>query len=226
MARLRGAAKLPSADWRRVARLFVLIALAAGMVVAWRWRFALDPTAIGAAIARYPAAPLVFLGVHIAASLLFVPRTVLAIAAGLIFGMAWGVVWAAAGSVAGAVAGFVVVRYINAGVIDLESLARIRPLLDRIERGGWRAVALLRLIPVIPHSLGNYGLGLTRLPLGAFAFGSLVGQLPMTIACVDLGAGGGRLAMGESGWVAPTAIGIAALGLSLFIPAVARRRLE
>ena len=41
-----------------------------------------------------------------------------------------------------------------------------------IERGGWRAVALLRLIPIMPHSLANYGLGLTALPLGAYRDGA------------------------------------------------------
>jgi uncharacterized membrane protein YdjX (TVP38/TMEM64 family) len=214
----------PFAGWRRGARLIVLVLLAAGIAFAWRWRMALDPMAIGAAIAGYPAAPLVFLGVHIVASLLFVPRTVLAIAAGLLFGMGWGVVWAAIGSVAGAVAGFCLARYVNAGFVDLESNARIRPVLDRVQRGGWRAVALLRLIPVIPHSLGNYGLGLTPLQVGPYAFGSLVGQLPMTIACVGLGAAGERLALGDAGWVAPTVIGAAALGLSLLIPVLARRR--
>jgi uncharacterized membrane protein YdjX (TVP38/TMEM64 family) len=83
---------------------------------------------------------------------------------------------------------------------------------------------VLRLIPVMPHSLANYGLGLTQLPLGAYAFGSLVGQLPMTIAYVDLGAGGGRLMLGSAGWLEPTLIGLAALSLSLLIPAYSRWR--
>jgi uncharacterized membrane protein YdjX (TVP38/TMEM64 family) len=214
----------PFAGWRRGARLIVLVLLLAGIAAAWRWPAALDPLAVGAAIAGYPAAPLVFLGMHVAASLLFVPRTVLAVAAGLLFGTGWGVVWAAIGSVLGAVAGFCVARYVNDGVVDLEDNARIRPVVDRVRRGGWRAVALLRLIPVVPHSLANYALGLTALPLGPYAFGSLVGQLPMTIACVDLGAAGERLALGRAGWVVPTVIGVAALGLSLLIPFLARRR--
>ncbi len=119
---------------------------------------------------------------------------------------------------------FSVARYLNAGHIDAAGSARLRPILDRVERGGWRAVALLRLIPVVPHSLANYGLGLTRVRLGAYAFGSLIGQLPMTVACVDLGAAGERLALGRPGWVVPTAIGAAALAVSLLVPAVARRR--
>jgi uncharacterized membrane protein YdjX (TVP38/TMEM64 family) len=205
-------------------RLVVLGFVLAGAIAAWHWRAQLDPAATAATIARYPAAPLLFLALHIAASLLFVPRTMLAIVAGLVFGVGWGIVWAALGSVAGGVAGFLVARYVNGGLVDLDAMARIGPVLERVERGGWRAVTLLRLIPVMPHSLANYALGLTRLPLGAYAVGSLLGQLPMTIAYVDLGAAGGRLMRDGTGWVEPTVIGLAALSLSLLIPAIARRR--
>jgi uncharacterized membrane protein YdjX (TVP38/TMEM64 family) len=219
--RQAAARDVPMAGLRRAARFALLAFLAAGAVTVWRWRGVLDPTTIGAAIARYPAAPLGFLAVHIAASLLFVPRTLLAIVAGLLFGMGWGIVWAASGSVAGAVAGFLVSRYVSSGVSDL---GRFEPIAARVERGGWRAVAVVRLIPVMPHSVANYGLGLTKLPLGTFALGSLLGQLPMTIAYVDLGAAGGRLMFGGASWIEPTLIGLAALSLSLLIPAIARRR--
>jgi uncharacterized membrane protein YdjX (TVP38/TMEM64 family) len=206
-------------------RLMLLAAMAVGTAVAMHGRGLLDPLAIAAIIGRNPAAPLVFLGLHIAGSLLFVPRTVLAVAAGLVFGMGWGLVWGAAGSVLGAVAGFLIARYLNSGIVDLATYSKIAPLLDRIRFGGWRSVAILRLIPIIPHSLVNYALGLTPIRLLPFAFGSLLGQLPMTIACVDLGAAGERLALGE-GWVVPTVIGAAALALSLLIPTAARRRAE
>jgi len=212
---------LPAVGLRRTARLVVLVLLAIGAASVWQWRAILDPTTITAAIGRYPAAPLGFLAVHIAASLLFIPRTLLAIVAGLLFGMGWGIVWAATGSVAGAVAGFLVARFVNSDLVDPR---RLGPIVGAVERGGWRAVAVLRLIPVIPHSLANYALGVTRLPLAAYALGSLLGQLPLTIAYVDLGAAGGRLMRGSANWVAPTLIGLAALSLSLLIPAVSRRR--
>ncbi len=215
---------LPGGGLRRGARLLLLGLLLAGAAIAWRWRASLDPAALGTEIGRYPLAPLVFLAVHIGGSLLFVPRTVLAIAAGLLFGVGWGIVWAAIGSAAGAAAGFLVARYLNAGFVDLSRSDTIRPILERVERGGWRAVAGLRLIPVMPHSLANYGLGLTRLPLGGYAFGSLIGQLPMTVAYVEFGAAGERVMLGAAGWLMPTLIGLAALALSLLIPAVARLR--
>jgi len=212
---------LPPLGVRRTLRLGLLGLLVIGVASAWRCREILDPMTITAAIGRYPAAPLGFLAVHTAASLLFIPRTLLAIVAGLLFGMGWGIVWAASGSVAGAMAGFLVARYINSGLIDLRLLG---PVVGRIERGGWRAVAVLRLVPVMPHSMANYALGLTKLSLGAYTFGSLLGQLPMTIAYVDLGAAGQRLMLGSARWLEPTLIGLAALTLSLLIPVIARRR--
>ncbi len=220
----RAVRDLSTAWLRGSARLLLAALLLAGAAIAWRWRASLGPAALGAEIGRYPLAPLVFLAAHLAGSLLFVPRTVLAIAAGLLFGVGWGIVWAAIGSVAGAMAGFLAARYLNAGLIDLSRNPTIRPILVRVERGGWRAVAGLRLIPVMPHSLANYGLGLTRLPLGSYALGSLLGQLPMTVAYVEFGAAGERVMLGASGWLAPTLIGLVALALSLLIPAIARLR--
>jgi uncharacterized membrane protein YdjX (TVP38/TMEM64 family) len=212
---------LPILGLRRTVRLVLLGLIVIGAASVWRWRAVLDPTAITAAIGRSPLAPLGFLAVHIAASLLFVPRTLLAVVAGLLFGMGWGIVWVALGSVAGAIAGFLVARYINSGLIDA---GRLGSVVEQVERSGWRGVAVIRLIPVIPHSLANYALGLTRLPLGAYTVGSLLGQLPMTIAYVDLGAAGQRLMLGRANWIAPTLIGLAALSLSLLIPAIARWR--
>ncbi|HEX3883289.1 MAG TPA: VTT domain-containing protein [Stellaceae bacterium] len=217
-------AALPVNRLRLAGRLALVAALIAGIVAAWHWRMVFEPAALSAHLAGSPVAPLIFLALHVAASLLFVPRTLLAIVGGLVFGMWWGTLWAALGSVVGASAGFLVARYVNAGIIDTTSWARLSGPLGRVERGGWRAVAMIRLIPVIPHSLTNYALGLTRLGLVPYALGSFLGQLPLTIAYTDLGAAGGKVVLGAGGWIVPTAIGAAALALSLAIPLIARRR--
>lgn len=216
----------PLAKLRLAGRVLVLALLAAGMVAVWRHRGVLDPAALKAAIAGYPVALLVlaFLAIHVAASLLFVPRTMMGLVAGALWGAWQGTLWAAVGSVLGAVAGFLVARYVNSGLIDVESLPRLGPILQRAERGGWRAVTMLRLIPIIPHSLTNYALGLTRLPLGGYAFGSFLGQLPLSVAYASFGAAGGRVASGESGWVAPVLIGAAALLASLLLPRLQKAR--
>jgi uncharacterized membrane protein YdjX (TVP38/TMEM64 family) len=198
--------------------------LLAGTAAAWRWRAILDPVAIAAAVTRYPAAPLGFLVIHILASLLFIPRTVLAIAAGLLFDGRWGILWAEIGSVAGAVAGFLVARHIHSGLFDIRRISRMGAILRRVESGGWRTVALLRLIPVMPHTLANYALGLTGMPLRTYTLGSSVGQLPMTIAYVDLGAAGEQFMTGNAGWLEPTLISLAMLAFTLVISARFRWR--
>ena len=214
----------PLASFRLAGRLAIVVIVLAGAIFLWARQGAVNAEAITQVIATYPAAPLVFLGIHIVASLIFFPRTVLAVAAGALFGAWAGALWAVLGATIGAAAGFLLARYVNGGLLDLESMQRLGPVLLRAERGGWRAVAVLRLIPVIPHALTNYALGLTRLPLGAYAMGSLVGQLPMAIACADFGAAGERLAAGKAGWLAPTLIGLAVLGLSVLVPKLAARK--
>src|SRR5690349_5397138 len=96
----------------RGVRLAVLGLVVLGIAGAWRWRQLFDPLVLTAWIGGNPAAPLIFLVLHIAASLFFVPRTLLAVGAGLVFGMWWGILWAALGSVAGALAGFLLARYV------------------------------------------------------------------------------------------------------------------
>lgn len=211
-------------------RVVVLALLAGGIVAAWYWRRLFDPLGLTWIIAASPSAPLIFLALHVAASLFFVPRTLLALGAGLMFGVWWGILWAALGSVTGAVAGFAVARYIDAGFLGRADPAGLAALLQRAERGGWRMVALVRLVPLIPHSLTNYALGVTRIGLRAYAFGSLLGQLPLTVAYADLGAAGGRALLGGADWrhqaLWPSLIGFTALALSLLIPLLARRRLR
>jgi uncharacterized membrane protein YdjX (TVP38/TMEM64 family) len=208
-------------------RLILLAVLGVGIVAAWHWRGVFDPAALTALIDNSPAAPLVFIVLHIVASLVFVPRTLMALGAGLVFGMWWGALWAALGSLLGAIAGFLLARYLGGGLAARAGWRRAAALLERAEAGGWRMVAVIRLVPIIPHSLTNFALGLTGVRLGAYVLGSFLGQLPLTIAYADLGAAGGRALLGGGDWpnavLWPTLIGVSALALSLVFPLAMRR---
>ena len=175
-------------------------------------RGALEPTVIRDAIQNQPLAPIIFIGLQVIASLLFIPRTILGIAAGLVFGFVWGSVWALVGAEAGAAAGLAVVRWLGAGRFNLEDTPRLGPLVERAEQGGWQAVALLRLFPGLPHGIVNTALGLTRISWRDYLVGSFLGMLPMTIAQVDIGAAGGLALTGGRAWIVAliAAIGIAA----------------
>jgi uncharacterized membrane protein YdjX (TVP38/TMEM64 family) len=77
---------------------------------------------------------------------------------------------------------------------------------------------------MLPHPLTNYGLGLTRLSLGDYTLGTLLGQIPMTVAYVEFGAAGNEVLSGGANWVLPTIIGAVVLAISIFLPRLLRRR--
>ena len=205
--------RMPVTRLKRAGRLLLLALLVAGFAVAWLDRDALSPATIEATLTRSAAAPVLFLGVHIATSLLFIPRALIAATAGAMFGLWWGLVWATVGSVLGSACGFLVARYIYGGLIDLETLPWLGPYLRRAERGGWPVVTAIRLLP-INHSVVNYALALTRLRFADYLAGSLLGQIPSTVAFVEFGAVGERAASGKSGWLVPMLLGLAALGVA------------
>ncbi len=84
-------------------------------------------------------APIVFLALHVAFSLLFLPRTIMAITAGLVFGFWYGLLWASVGSVAGALAGFVLTRYFASGLVKPSEWSRFGSVVRHVEQGGWRS---------------------------------------------------------------------------------------
>jgi uncharacterized membrane protein YdjX (TVP38/TMEM64 family) len=175
----------------KIARILALLLVAAGIAVAFVYRHVIDPIAIRNAIAANPLAPAIFIGLQIAASLLFVPRLVMGIAAGLLFGFVWGLLWAVCGAVAGAAAGFALVRWFGVtGVLDQSP--GLGAMVRKAEQGGWRAVAILRLMPV-PHSVANTLLAMTSLSWRDYLIGSFAGMLPMTVAQVDIGASGSAI---------------------------------
>jgi len=195
-------------------RIVALLMLVAGIAAAILYRDAIDPVAIKSAIAANPLAPVIFIGLQMAASLLFVPRTVLGIAAGLIFGFFWGTVWALLGALAGAAAGFAFVRWFGAtGVLDTSP--GIGRLVARAETGGWRSVAILRLTP-LPHSLTNTLLAMTNLSWRNYLIGSFIGMLPMTLAQVDIGAAGVALLQGEQ-WLVACLMLAAGIGATFWL---------
>ncbi len=194
----------------RIARIIALLLVVAGIVLAFVYRHDIDPVAVRNAIAANRMAPAIFIALQILASLLFVPRLVMGIAAGLLFGFYWGLLWAVCGAVAGAAAGFALVRWFGvSGVLDASP--GVGQMVKKAEAGGWRAVAILRLMPV-PHSVANTLLAMTNLSWRDYLIGSFAGMLPMTIAQVDIGASGSAILSGGQWLIAclMLALGLAA----------------
>jgi uncharacterized membrane protein YdjX (TVP38/TMEM64 family) len=207
--------------WLRLALFAALLAaIAAGVV----FRGQLQVGWLADVVDDYPAVmPAAFVLVHMAASLVFVPRSVMAVVAGAVFGVAWGAMWSMVGAMAGAMAGFLIARFVNDGLISPDEAPGIGKLVQRAVAGGWQFVMVSRLIPVLPHALVNYVYGLSRIPAGQYALGSFLGMLPQTLALVQFGEAGAA-ALGGGLWQRSLILGLLLLAVSMAIPRLIPRR--
>lgn len=130
--------------------------------------------------------------VYVAAVLLFVPGSLLTIGAGLVFGLAWGAVIVSAASTTGAALAFLIARYLARGRVEAlaKRNARFSAIDHAIREKGWRVVALLRLSPLVPFSIGNYLYGLTPVAFGPYVLASWIAMMPATLVYVWIGAAG------------------------------------
>jgi uncharacterized membrane protein YdjX (TVP38/TMEM64 family) len=133
--------------------------------------------------------PVAFVLVYIVATVLFVPGTLLTLAAGALFGITGGMLIVSLGSTVGASLAFLIARYFaRQHVAALAARNRMLGAIDRaIAEGGWKVVAMLRLSPLIPFNLQNYLYGLTPIRFVPYVISSWLAMLPGTLLYVYLG---------------------------------------
>jgi len=137
-----------------------------------------------------PWAPLAYMGFYAVACIFAVPGSILTLSGGFLFGLGSGILFVSAGSILGATLAFLVGRYLLRGWI-VEKIGhdlRFRALDEAVAREGWRIVLLVRLCPIFPFPVTNYGFGITRIPLKQYIVASWIGMLPATVVLVYIGS--------------------------------------
>jgi uncharacterized membrane protein YdjX (TVP38/TMEM64 family) len=126
--------------------------------------------------------PLVFAVGYAIATVAFVPGSLLTLAGGAVFGLGFGTVYVFIGASVGATASFLIARYFARSAIERKLAGNERfAAIDRaVGDQGRKIVFLLRLSPVFPFILLNYGLGLTKVRLADYIVACL-GMLPGTL---------------------------------------------
>lgn len=180
--------------------------------------------------------PIVFVLGYAIATVAFVPGSLLTLAAGAIFGLIRGTVVVFIGATLGASAAFLIARHVARRPIERRIESRLKfAAIDRaVGREGLKIVTLLRLSPVLPFNLLNYGLGLTRVRFVHYLI-ACIGMLPGTFLYVYYGkalgdmaavAGGASIDRGAGYWVV-FGVGLVATALATFFVArIARRALS
>jgi uncharacterized membrane protein YdjX (TVP38/TMEM64 family) len=210
---------------RPVAWAIVAVLLIGIAAVSFAFRDAFEPARLQAALSHTPWAPAIFILAHLVVSLAFIPRTFMALAAGALFGFWYGTALALIGGMVGGTVAFMLVRYLHRGIFALEGKrghAWVEALKQRLDDGGWRGVAMVRLVPAIPHTAGNYAFGLTSVSLVDYCIGSFIGLLPSTIVFVAVGAAGAEALSGSADALWLSLAAAAALAASFALPRLLR----
>jgi rhodanese-related sulfurtransferase len=128
-----------------------------------------------------------------------------------------------AGATLGATAAFLVARYVAADWARRKAGARLDRLIKGVEAEGWRFVALMRLVPLVPFNLLNYALGLTRIPVGTYVLTSAICMAPGALAYTWLGHAGREAVAGNDAAIRYGLVALALLAAVAFLPRLARR---
>ena len=182
-------------------------------------------------------AAITFVGLYIAATILFVPGLLITMAAGILFGPIKGTALVSLASVTGAALAFLIGRYFARNWISrrTEKSPRFRAIDEAIGKEGPKIVFLLRLSPIFPYNLLNYALGLTRVKFGSYVLASWIGMLPGTLMYVYLGslagsiatlATGGGHAKTNSQWILFGVGLLATILVTVYVTKIAKRALH
>src|SRR5438105_10495926 len=178
-----------------------------------------------------PWGPVIFIGIYVVATVLFIPGSVLTLGAGAVFGVGLGSVCVSISATLGATAAFLVGRYLARDAIarKIEKNEKFSTIDRAVADEGWKIVLLTRLSPVFPFTLLNYAFGLTRVRLSHYVLASWIGMMPGTVMYVYLGslvnvsAGHRQRTVGE--WVLYGVGLLATIAVTVFVTRVAKKAL-
>src|SRR5258706_3107778 len=178
-----------------------------------------------------PWGPVIFIGLYVVATVLFVPGSVLTLGAGAVFGVALGSVCVSISATLGATAAFLVGRYLARDAIarKIEKNEKFATIDRAVADEVWKIVLLTRLSPVFPFKLLNYACGLTRVKLSQYVLASWIGMIPGTVmyvylgSLVNLGAGHRQRTTGE--WILYGLGLLATVTVTIFVTRMAREAL-
>ena len=175
-----------------------------------------------------PWGPVIFVGLYVVATVLFIPGSVLTLGAGAVFGVALGSVCVSISATLGATAAFLVGRYLARDAIarKIEKNQKFATIDRAVADEGWKIVLLTRLSPVFPFTLLNYAFGLTRVKLSHYVLASWIGMIPGTVmyvylgSLVNVGAGHRQRTTGE--WILYGVGLLATVAVTVFVTRLAR----
>jgi uncharacterized membrane protein YdjX (TVP38/TMEM64 family) len=139
---------------------------------------------------------LMFIVLYAVCCIFFIPASFLTFAAGAVWGFWGGTALVLIGNGLGSLLCLLITRYMFRGLAAkvFRRYKKLETIAGAVEHDGWKMVLLTRLSPIMPFSLINYALGLTKLSAWHFLVATEVGSIPAIAVYVYLGTVMGNLA--------------------------------
>lgn len=183
----------------RAALALVLCVLAAGLYfhgdrLSWEELKAQRDTLRGFTEARpVLSAAIFFLTYALVTSFALPIGPPLSVTAGALFDRVLGTLLVSCASTSGAAAAFLLSRYLFRDAVERRWGPRLEVVQRGVERDGAYYLLALRLSPLVPFTLINLAMGLTRMRLWTFWWVSQLGMLPITLLFVSAGVELGQM---------------------------------
>ena len=134
-------------------------------------------------------APVAFVAIYVAATLIGVPGTPFTLLSPLLFGPLTAFVVMVVASGASAAGGFLIARYLARDALterlgETDGFVRLSRL---VAAHDWVVIPFLRIVPVLPFAVVNYGFGLTGIPFSRYVLWTELAMIPVN-AVLILGA--------------------------------------
>lgn len=129
-----------------------------------------------------------FVAAYALTVVLLLPGTLGTVTAGAVFGFPVGAAAALAGATIGSTCAFIISRAMGRDGAQSLFGSRLSNIDDFIGRNDFTSILVLRLMPIVPFNLLNYGSGLTSVRLSRYVLASVIGMAPATLLATGLGA--------------------------------------
>ncbi len=156
-------------------------------------------------------APLVYMVVYLAVTMLMLPSTALNLLGGALFGSIWGTVWTSLAAILAAIASFYLSRWLARPAFERRLADRWQEMDQEIRRHGFAYMLAVRLLPILPYGLANYTAGLTSVRFRDYLIATIAGTGPGVFLFVQLGSSGTEAV--SSGQFLPLTLTLRAIGL-------------
>ncbi len=209
---------------RWLAVVVVLLVLAGGAAAAWLFDGVFTAQALEAKIVSLGIwAPIGFVLLYAIATVAMVPGSIFDLTGGALFGPYLGTLLDLTGGSLGAAGAFLVGRYLARDWVVGRAGPRTQSVMRGVDEEGWRFVAFVRLLPIVPYNVMNYLLGLTRIPFHHYMIATVVFMLPSTVVYTYIGYASRAAIAGDTDNLYYALIALGLLAAMIFLPNIYKR---